>query len=169
MSRHREIFYCIFVLLVIVFPSLGPMSAEGRPTTLLQYHTFHSTCSISLLDAPWAARWRRIFCIKLGTRLRLAGCLLLGAGFLIKLDATGPHGQFLTCNEGVLAAFGDPGVGRKLDTIAPGMLAANALGPVKRMPAPVMFQTGQYGQGTQQGGMGVWQILGTGRRVHDDQ
>ena len=30
----------------------------------------------------------------------VAGCLLLGAGFLIKLDATGPRGNFLDCNYG---------------------------------------------------------------------
>ena len=30
---------------------------------------------------------------------------MLGAGFLIKLDAAGPRGKFLFCNEGVLAAF----------------------------------------------------------------
>ena len=35
----------------------------------------------------------------------MVGCLLLGAGFFIKLDATGPCGKFLICNEGVLAAF----------------------------------------------------------------
>ena len=35
----------------------------------------------------------------------MAGCLLLGAGFLIKLDTTGPCGKFLIWNVGVLAAF----------------------------------------------------------------
>jgi hypothetical protein len=43
----------------------------------------------------------------LATKLMVAGCLLLGAGFLIKLDATG-------------------------------MIAANALGRVSRVPAPAM-------------------------------
>ena len=40
-----------------------------------------------------------------GTRLMVAGCLLLGAGFLIKLDATGPHGNFLDCNYGGAGCF----------------------------------------------------------------
>ena len=38
-----------------------------------------------------------------GGRLLLAGCLLLGAGFFIKLDTTGPRGKFLDCKEGLLA------------------------------------------------------------------
>ena len=44
---------------------------------------------------PLGVGWSRILCHWLGTRLLVAGCLLLGAGFLIKLDATGPHGKFL--------------------------------------------------------------------------
>ena len=35
----------------------------------------------------------------------VAGCLLLGAGFLIKLDATGPRGKCLDSNAWVLAVF----------------------------------------------------------------
>ena len=36
----------------------------------------------------------------------MAGCLLLGAGFLIKLDTTGPRGKFLSSGmKGVLGAF----------------------------------------------------------------
>ena len=41
----------------------------------------------------------------MGTRLLVVGCLLLGAGFLIKLDAAGPCGQFLIWTEVVLGAF----------------------------------------------------------------
>ena len=41
----------------------------------------------------------------MGTRILVVGCLLLGAGFLIKLDATGPRGKFLICNEGMEVAF----------------------------------------------------------------
>ena len=41
----------------------------------------------------------------------VAGCLLLGAGFLIKLDATGPRGNILDCSYGVLAAVERTGSG----------------------------------------------------------
>ena len=68
----------------------------------------------------------------------MAGCLLLGAGFLIKLDATGPCGKLLECSEGVLAAFERYGSRVRLDSIARGMIAANALGRVSRAAAPVM-------------------------------
>ena len=73
----------------------------------------------------------------------MAGCLLLGAGFLIKLDTAGPCGKFLIWTEGVLVAFERalPGSGVKQDSIVRGMIATNVLSRFSRMPAPVM----QYG------------------------
>ena len=78
-----------------------------------------------------------------GTRLLVAGCLLLGAGFLIKLDTTGPRGKFLIWNEGVLGAFERALPGRvvKLDSYVRGFLGPSVLSRFTRAPAPVM----QYG------------------------
>ena len=83
----------------------------------------------------------------------MVGCLLLGAGFLIKLDATGPSGKLLDCNEGVLAAFERSGRRRILDSIARGMIAAKAL---TRAAAPVMqvAPLGAYGRGSVAPGVG---------------
>ena len=44
----------------------------------------------------WVVDRSRILRHRFGTRLLVAGCLLLGAGFLIKLDTTGPCGKFLS-------------------------------------------------------------------------
>ena len=78
--------------------------AAGRPKAL-HVDTFHSNCSTSFLNGLGGAHRSRILLHELGTRLLVAGCLLLGAGFLIKLDTTGPRGKFLIWNEGVLGAF----------------------------------------------------------------
>ena len=79
----------------------------------------------------------------------MAGCLLLGAGFLIKLDTTGPFGKFLIWNEGVLGAFERalPWSVVKLDAIVRGFLGTNVLSRFSRAPAPVM----QYGLATGSG------------------
>ena len=93
------------------------------------------------------SRWIEIRCHGLGTRLLVAGCLLLGAGFLIKLDATGPCGKFLECNAGVLAGFERRGSGVRLDSIARGYVAANMLAKPAAPAARASDTKMQYGYG----------------------
>ena len=83
----------------------------------------------------------------------VAGCLLLGAGFLIKLDATGPRGKCLDSNAWVLAVFERLGSRVRLDSIARGMIAAKAL---SRAAAPAMqvAPLGAYGRGSVAPGVG---------------
>ena len=84
----------------------------------------------------------------------VAGCLLLGAGFLIKLDATGPRGKCLESNAWVLGVFERLGSRVSLDSIARGMIAAKALS--LRAAAPVMqvAPLGAYGRGSVAPGVG---------------
>ena len=131
--------------------------AEGRPKALVD--TFWLNRFTSILNAICRARCSRILCHHLGTRLLLAGCLLLGAGFLIKLDATGPCGKILECNAGVLAAFERRGSGAKLDSIARGYVAANMLAKPAAPAARASDTKMQYGYGYGYGDRSRLQLL----------
>ena len=79
-------------------PDESSAAGEGSRETeaFKALDTFHSNCSTSFLNGLGGAHRSRILLHELGTRLLVAGCLLLGAGFLIKLDTTGPCGKFLS-------------------------------------------------------------------------
>ena len=79
---------------------LGAAIGGGCETENASGYFPHLSTQVSLrtgiLDALLGVggHWSRILCHQFGGRLVLAGCLLLGAGFFIKIDKTGPCGKF---------------------------------------------------------------------------